>query len=101
MSMKETQYAIFKPKAARAQDKAVEERTDGKTKDFKTHCNIPGMCVPTRNMFEHEGCIEEERARRKKTRERSSRVKRGSNTAGKERVMQHRKETQTAKERDR
>ena len=24
------------------------------------------MCVPTRNMFEHKGCIEEERAQRKK-----------------------------------
>ena len=24
------------------------------------------MCVPTRNVFKHEGCIEEERAQRKK-----------------------------------
>ena len=61
-STRETKYAILELKAAQAQDKAVEERTDGKTKDFKKYCNIPGMCVPTGNMFKHEGCIEEERA---------------------------------------
>ena len=66
MSMQETQYAIFELKAAQAQDKAVEERTDGKTRDFIKYCNIPGMCVPMRNVFEHEGCIEEERTQRKK-----------------------------------
>ena len=48
MSMRETQYAIFELKAAQAQDKVVEERTDRKTKDFKKYCNIPGRCVPTR-----------------------------------------------------
>ena len=59
MSMRETQYAIFELKASQTQDKAVEERTNGKTKDFKKYCNILGMCVPTMNVFEHEGCIEE------------------------------------------
>ena len=62
MSRRETQYTIFELKAAQAQDKAVEERTDWKTKDFKKYCIIPGMCVPTRKVFKHEGCIEEERA---------------------------------------
>ena len=66
MSMRKIQYAIFELKAAQAQDKAVEERTDGKTRDFIKYCNIPGMCVPMRNVFEHEGCIEEERVRHRK-----------------------------------
>ena len=35
MSMRETQYAIFELKAAQAQDKAAEKRTNGKTKDAK------------------------------------------------------------------
>ena len=55
MSMQETQYAIFDLKAAQAQDKAVEERIDRQTRDFIKYRNIPGMCVPTRNAFEHEG----------------------------------------------
>ena len=66
MSMRETQYVVFELKAAQAQDKAVEEKTTGKTKDFKKYCKIPKRCVPTRNMFNHEGCIEEERVQRKK-----------------------------------
>ena len=37
MSMQETKCAIFELKAAHAQNKAVEERTDGKTKDFIEH----------------------------------------------------------------
>ena len=61
MSIKETQYAIFELKAAKAQDKAVEKRTNRATKDFKEYFNIPGMCVPTTKAFEHKGCIEEER----------------------------------------
>ena len=43
---------------------------DGKTKDFKKYCNIPGICVPTMNVFKHEDCIEEERDERKKSKER-------------------------------
>ena len=66
MSMRETQYAIFELKAAQAQDKAVEERRNGKTKDFKEYCKIPKRCVPTRNMFNHEGCIERERHQHKR-----------------------------------
>ena len=65
MSMRETQYAIFELKVAQAQDKTVEERTDGETRDLTEHYKIPGLCVLTRNVFEHDGCIEEERARRK------------------------------------
>ena len=34
--------------------------------DFKEYCKTPGMCVPTRNVFDHEGCIEEKRAQYKK-----------------------------------
>ena len=41
MSMWETQYAIFELKAAQAQEKAVEESTDGKSRDFMKYCNIP------------------------------------------------------------
>ena len=59
------------------------------------------MCVPTRDVFEHEGYIEEERARQKKTRKRSSRVKTGSTKVGKERVAQNKRETQTTKKGDR
>ena len=62
MSMRETQYTIFELEATQVQDKAVEERTDGKTRDFIKYCNILGMCVQTRYVFEYEGCIEEERA---------------------------------------
>ena len=69
MSMRETQYAIFELKATQAKDKVVEERTDGKTKDFKKYCSIPGMCVPIRNVFKHKDCIEEGRPRRKKKQE--------------------------------
>jgi hypothetical protein len=57
MSMRKTQYAIFELKLAQAQDKAVEERTDWKTRDFIKHFNIPGMCLPTRKVFKHKGCI--------------------------------------------
>ena len=64
MSMRETQYAIFELKAAQTQDKAVEERTNKKTKDFKEYCKTNGMCVPMRNVFDHKSCIEEERAQR-------------------------------------
>ena len=66
MSMRETQYAIFELKAAKAQDKAVEERTNRETKDFKQYCNMPGMCVPTMNVFEHKDGIVEEKDERKK-----------------------------------
>ena len=52
-------------KAAKAQDNAVEERTNKETKDFKQYCNMPGMCVPAMKVFEHEGGIEEERGERK------------------------------------
>ena len=65
MSIRETQYAIFKLKAVKAQDNAVEERTNKETKDFKQYCNIPGICVPTMICFEQEGCIEEERDEQK------------------------------------
>ena len=64
MSMRETQYAIFELKAAQTQYKTVEERTDRKTRDFTKYCNIPRMGVPTRNVFKHEGCLEEVRVRR-------------------------------------
>ena len=53
-------------KAAQAQDKAVEERTNGKRQDLQEYCKTPGICVPARNMFDHESCIDEERAQRKK-----------------------------------
>ena len=65
MSMRETHYAIFELKAAHTQDKTVEERTNGKTKDFKEYCKTNGMCVPTRNMFDHEVCLEEAKAQHK------------------------------------
>ena len=68
MSMRETQYAIFELKATQAQEKAVEERTDGKTRDFIKYCNIPGLCVPTRNIFKHKGFIVEKEPDAKKNR---------------------------------
>ena len=79
MSMRETQYAIFELKAAKSQDKAVEERTHRETKNFKHYCNMPGICVPTMKVFKHEGCIEEERD--KKTRERNCRNKKRSKSS--------------------
>ena len=66
MSIRETQYAIFKLKAAKAQDNTVEERTNKETTYFKQYYNMPGMCIPTMKVFEHEGCIEEERDKRRK-----------------------------------
>ena len=60
-SIRETQYTIFELEAAKAQDKAVEERTNKETTYFKQYCNMPGMSVPTMKVIEHEGCIEEER----------------------------------------
>ena len=75
--MRKTQYVIFGLKAAQAQDKALEERIDGKTKDFKKYCNIPGMCISAINVFEQKDRIEEERAECKKAREISSHDKRG------------------------
>ena len=56
MSMQETKYSIFELIAAQAQDKAVEERTQAKTRDFIEHCKIPVMCVPARNVSEHIPC---------------------------------------------
>ena len=98
MSMQETQYVIFELQPAQAQDKAVKERTDGKMIDFIKYCNIPGMCVPTRKVFERKGCIEEERSRHKKTRNRSSHVETCSNKIGKEQVTRNKRGTQTTKE---
>ena len=69
MRMQQTQYVIFELKAAQAQDKAVDERTDGKTINLIKYCNIPWMCVPIRNVFKHKDCIEEGRPRRKKKQE--------------------------------
>ena len=57
VSMRETQYAIFGLKAAKAQDNVVEERTNKETKYFKEYCNMPGMCVPTTKVFEHSYLI--------------------------------------------
>ena len=48
MSMRETQYVIFQQKAVQAQDKAVAKRTDSKARNFREHCKIPVMCVPTK-----------------------------------------------------
>ena len=79
MSMRETKYAIFELKVAQAQDKAVEERTNWKTKDFKEYCKIPGICVPTRNVFNCRDCIEEERAQHKKQ-EKEAAVKKETKT---------------------
>ena len=80
MSIRETQYAIFKLKAAKAQDNAVEERTNKETKDFKRYCNMPGMYVLTMKVFEHEGCIEEERDERKNGRKELPRRKRSKSS---------------------
>ena len=44
MSTRETQYAIFELKAAKAQDKAVEERTNREAKYFKNTATCP-ECV--------------------------------------------------------
>ena len=90
MSMGETQYAIFELKSAQAQDKAAEERTDGKTKDFKKYCNIPVMCVSTMNVFEHKGCLEEEKHKLKNNkRKKLPRQKRSkSNWQGKSHIKQ-------------
>ena len=66
MSIRETQYAIFKLKAVKAQDNAVEERTNKETKDFREYCNMPSICVPTTKAFEHKDCIEEERDEQRK-----------------------------------
>ena len=82
--MREMQYAIYELKASQAEDKAVDKRTDGKTKYLIKYCNIPGICVPTRNVFQHEGS--------QRTRERSNHVKRGLNATGKERVAENKKE---------
>ena len=77
MSMRETHYAISGLKAGQAQDKAVEERTSGKTKDFREYCKTTGMFVPTRTVFDHEGYTEEERAQRKKRVEEAVTTKEG------------------------
>ena len=37
---------------------------------------MPGMCVSTMKVFEHEGCIEEERDKRKKKQEKETAVER-------------------------
>ena len=44
-SIREAQYAIFELKAVKAQDNAVEERTNKETKYFKQYRNMPGMYV--------------------------------------------------------
>ena len=86
-----TQYAIFELKASQAHDKTVEERTDGKTRDFIKYCNIPGKYVSTRNVFKYKGYIKEERAERKKSRKRSSHVKTDPNKTGRERLKHNEK----------
>ena len=77
MSIRETQYAVFELKAAKAQGNVAEKQTNKVTTDFKEYRNMSGMCVSTTKAFEHEDCIEEERAKHKKMRERNSRNKRG------------------------
>ena len=47
-------------------------------RDFKEHCEVPERCIPTRNLFGYDGCIEEERTRNKKTGKGSSHDRTGS-----------------------
>ena len=67
-------------------------------RDFKEHCKIPEMHVPTRNLFGHIGCIEEEG--NKKTRKGSSRGRTGSDKVEEKLGRRDKKGTQTRKERD-
>ena len=65
MSMREMQHTFFELKAVKVQDKVVSNQNDGQMKDFTEHYGISKVCVPTRNLLEDDGSIEEEKAKQK------------------------------------
>jgi hypothetical protein len=81
------QYADFEPNPAKAQDTVVSKQTDGQTKHFMEQSEMPRVCVPTRNVFENNGCIKEGRAKQKEQAKEEATAKQGpSETAQNQRT---------------